>query len=86
MGGDTLLNLILANEEGVFRDERVEGSLGCSDHEIVKLRVLVGRKTGRIRAKVCWVVSGTYLSEAHRIFSEREKKNKEKNKSPRRAD
>lgn len=69
MGGDTLLSLILANEEGLFRNERVEGSLGCSDHEIVKLRVLVGRKTGRITTQQTLALSDTYVSEAHGIFS-----------------
>lgn len=71
MGGDILLNLILANEEGLFRDERAEGSLGCSDHEIVKLKVLVGRKrtTGRITTQQTLALSGTYLVESHGIFS-----------------
>jgi len=38
-----LLDLILTNKEGLVEDVKVGGSLGCSDHEVVKFRILCGR-------------------------------------------
>lgn len=35
-----LLDLILVNEEGFTEDAKVEGSFGCSDQEMVELRIL----------------------------------------------
>jgi len=41
---DALLGLILANE-GVVGNVKAKGSLGCSDHEMVEIRILrAGRK------------------------------------------
>lgn len=71
-GRDTILGLTLANEEGLFRDEMAGGSLGCSDHEIVKLSILRGRKrangrmttqqalthSGQILGRISWDVAG----------------------------
>lgn len=40
--GDSLLNLMLTNEEQLSRDVKMRSSVGCSDHEIVELRILRG--------------------------------------------
>ena len=37
-----LLVLMLTNKEGLVGDVKVEGSLGCSDHEVVEFRILRG--------------------------------------------
>lgn len=37
-----LLDLVLTNQEGLVEDVKVGGTLGCSDHEIVELRILCG--------------------------------------------
>lgn len=75
MGGDTLPDLILPKEEGLLRDERVGGSLGCSDHEIVKLGILRGRKraNGRTTTQQTLAHTGTNLAESHGILSWKEK-------------
>ncbi|GAB0208892.1 hypothetical protein GRJ2_003354900 [Grus japonensis] len=38
-----LLDLVLTNKEGLVGDVKVEGSLGCRDHEMVEFRILRGR-------------------------------------------
>ncbi|GAB0206587.1 hypothetical protein GRJ2_003124300 [Grus japonensis] len=38
-----LLDLVLTNKEGLVEDVKVGGSLECSDHEMVELRILHGR-------------------------------------------
>ncbi|GAB0206727.1 hypothetical protein GRJ2_003138300 [Grus japonensis] len=38
-----LLDLVLTNKEGLAGDVKVEGSLGCRDHEMVEFRILRGR-------------------------------------------
>jgi len=47
-----LLDLVLTNKEGLMEDVKVGGRLGCSDHEMVKFRVLHGgsRAINRITA------------------------------------
>jgi len=35
-----LLDLVLMNKEGLDEDLKVGGSLSCSDHEMVELRIL----------------------------------------------
>jgi len=35
-----LLVLTLTNREGLTGDVKAEGSLGCSNHEVVKFRIL----------------------------------------------
>ncbi|TRZ05888.1 hypothetical protein HGM15179_021217 [Zosterops borbonicus] len=37
-----LLDLVLPNQEGLIEDVKAEGSLGCSDHKMVELRILHG--------------------------------------------
>ena len=49
MRRDVLLDLILTNKEGLVEDVRVGGSLGCSDHEMVKFRILHGRSRAMSR-------------------------------------
>jgi len=46
-----LLDLVLANKEGLVGDVNVGVSLGCSDHEMVEFRILRGgsRAIGRIK-------------------------------------
>lgn len=45
-----LLDLVLTDKEGLIRNVKAEGSLGCSDYEIVQLRILHERnkEIGRI--------------------------------------
>ncbi|GAB0190901.1 hypothetical protein GRJ2_001555400 [Grus japonensis] len=45
-----LLDLMLTNNKGLVGDMKVKGSLGCSDHEMVELRILRGgsRIKGRL--------------------------------------
>ena len=38
-----LLDLVLTNKEGLVRDVKTGGSLGCSDHEMVEFGILCGR-------------------------------------------
>jgi len=49
---DMLLDLVLTNKEGLVEDVKVGGSLGCSDHGMVELRMLHGgsRAISRITA------------------------------------
>jgi len=46
-----LLDLVLANKEGMVEDVKVGGSLGCSDCEMVNFRILRGgsRATSKIK-------------------------------------
>jgi len=46
-----LLDLVLTNKEGLVEDVKVGGRLGCSDHEVLELRILGGgsRAIGRIK-------------------------------------
>jgi len=75
MGGDTLLDLILANEERLVRDERDGGSLGCSNHEIVKLRIWRGRKgaNGRMATRHTFAHSGQIIGRIPWIGLEKKK-------------
>ena len=43
-----LLDLVLTNRDGLVRDVKVGGSLGCSDHEMVEFKTELG---GRSKAK-----------------------------------
>jgi len=47
----TLLDLILTNKEGLVEDVKVEGSLSCSDHEMVEFRILCGGSRAISRIK-----------------------------------
>ena len=38
-----LLDLVFSSEEGLVRDEKAGGRLGCSDHEVVAFKILCGR-------------------------------------------
>jgi len=38
----TLLNLVLTNKEGLVKDVKVGGRLGCSNHEMVEFTILRG--------------------------------------------
>ena len=45
MRRDMLWDHILTNKQGLIRDVKVRGSLDCSDHEMVELRIMrAGRK------------------------------------------
>lgn len=37
-----LLDLVLANKEGLVGEVKAGNSLGCSDHEVVEFRILRG--------------------------------------------
>jgi len=45
-----MLDLVLTNKEGLVGNEKLKGSLGCSDHEIVVFRIL--RATRRVHSKL----------------------------------
>jgi len=46
-----LLDLVLTNKERLVDDVKVGGRLGCSDHEIVKFRILRGGSSAIRRIK-----------------------------------
>lgn len=46
-----LLHLMLTNQEGLVEDMNICGSLGCSDHQTVGLRILNGRSNGVSRTR-----------------------------------
>ena len=35
-----MLDLVLPNKEGLVRNVKLKGSLGCSDHEMVEFKIL----------------------------------------------
>ena len=45
-----LLDLVLTNEEGLVRNVKLKGSLGCSDHEMVEFKIL--RAPRRVHSKL----------------------------------
>ncbi|KAK4826285.1 hypothetical protein QYF61_007132 [Mycteria americana] len=45
-----LLDLILTKNEGLIENVKVKGSLGCSDHEMVEFRILMGGR--RLKSKL----------------------------------
>ncbi|XP_048787424.1 uncharacterized protein LOC125686903 [Lagopus muta] len=47
-----LLDLILTNREGLVREVKVRGSLGCSDHEMVEFKILSGRSKAKSRIAI----------------------------------
>ena len=49
MRGGVLLDLILTNREGLVREIKVGGSLGCSDHRMVEFKILSGRSKAKSR-------------------------------------
>jgi len=42
-----LLDLVLSNRDGLVGVVKVEGSLGCSDHEMVEFKILCGRSKAK---------------------------------------
>jgi len=65
----TLLDLVLTNKEGLVEDVKVGGRLGCSDHEMVKFRILRGgsRATSRIKP---WTSGGLTLPSSRSYWEE----------------
>jgi len=53
MGRCAMLDLVLTNKEGLVRNVKVKGSLGCSDHEMVEFKIL--RAARRVSSKLCVV-------------------------------
>ncbi|GAB0185298.1 hypothetical protein GRJ2_000995100 [Grus japonensis] len=45
-----MLNLVLTNKEGLVGNVKLKGSLGCSDHEMVELKIL--RAVRRVHSKL----------------------------------
>ena len=43
LGEEALLDLVLTNKEGLVEAGKVEGSLDCSNHEMVEFRISCGR-------------------------------------------
>jgi len=46
-----LLDLVLTNKEGLEEDVKVGGRLGCSDHEMLEFRILLGGSRAISRIK-----------------------------------
>jgi len=44
------LDLVLTNKEGLLKNVRLRGSLGCSDHEMVDFKIL--RAVRRVHSKL----------------------------------
>lgn len=44
-----LLDLVLTNKEGLVKDVKAKGSLGCSSHEMVEFKILCGKSKAIIR-------------------------------------
>ena len=42
-----LLDLVLTNRNGLVRDVKAGGSLGCSDHEMLEFKILSGRSKAK---------------------------------------
>ncbi|GAB0180076.1 hypothetical protein GRJ2_000472900 [Grus japonensis] len=45
-----MLDLVLTNKEGVVRNVKLKGSLGCNDHEMVEFKILKAAK--RVHSKL----------------------------------
>ena len=45
-----MLDLVLSNKEGLVGNGKLRGSLGCSDHETVELKIL--RAVRRVHSKL----------------------------------
>ena len=45
-----MLDLVLTNKEGLVGNVRLKGSLGCSDHEMVEVKIL--RAARRVHSKL----------------------------------
>lgn len=67
--GDIQLDLLLTKKEELSGEMKINGSLGCSNHEIVKFKILKGARksssgvqiVGFSRAEICFfrkLVSG----------------------------
>lgn len=48
-GRGVLLDPVLTNRDGLVRDVKVRGSLGCSNREMVEFKILGGRSKARSR-------------------------------------
>lgn len=44
-----LLDLVLFSRDGLVKDVRAGGSLGCTNHEMVELKILCGRSKAKSR-------------------------------------
>lgn len=44
-----LLDLVLTNRDGLVGNMKVEGSLGCSDHEMLEFKILRGQSRAKSR-------------------------------------
>ncbi|PKU31919.1 hypothetical protein llap_17778 [Limosa lapponica baueri] len=45
-----MLDLVLTNKEGLARNVKLKGSLGCSDHEMVEFQIV--RAARRVHSKL----------------------------------
>lgn len=66
-----LLDLILISREELVREAMLVSSLGCSDHEIVKFRILRGRSRAKRVGPQPWISTSlkTLLEESLEIQS-----------------
>ena len=49
--GEALLDLVLTNVEESIREVKIGGSLGCSDHALVKFVILKNARLAKSRAR-----------------------------------
>jgi len=64
-----LLDLVLTNKEGLVEDVKARGRLGCSDHEIVEFRILLGGSRAITGSKP-WTSGGLTLASARSYWEE----------------
>lgn len=63
-----LLDPVLTNHEGLVKDKKAGSSLGCSDSEMVELRILRGgSKALRTRTLNFWRANFSLFKEKHRL-------------------
>lgn len=67
-GTDVQLGLLFSNKEVLFRDVKIQGSLGCSDHETVGITIQreeIGRRAAEYRLGLQesrpWVIQRTAI-------------------------
>lgn len=78
MRGGAQLHLMLSNKEWLIDEVKVEGSLGCGDHEMVEFKILRGviRAKSKLTTLDCRRADSTplriCLEESHGIRLQRE--------------
>src|SRR5699024_11282784 len=69
MWRDVLLDLVFSIEEGLVRDEKAGGRLGCSNHEVVAFKILCGRiKAISRRDRKSTRLNSSHVSISYAVF------------------